>query len=175
MNAKRLPKDRALTAHRVDRREFAPAQQEQARGQSAVAANPVAHHRGICLQHKFGCIRLGIHPAAPVDRSRGMKSQHRAAGRADAVVRYHAQHQRAGRQARSVDHDPFARGAHLLEQIEKRADLSALAAQAETDDPATVKEEAAIALVQVERLTDVVQRLLTNSRDPRNASAVALS
>jgi signal transduction histidine kinase len=44
---------------------------------------------------------------------------------------------------------------------------------AETDDPATVKEEAAIALVQVERLTDVVQRLLTNSRDPRNASAVA--
>ncbi|MFC5909423.1 ATP-binding protein [Streptacidiphilus monticola] len=44
---------------------------------------------------------------------------------------------------------------------------------AETDDPATVKEEAAIALTQVERLTDVVQRLLTNSRDSRNASAVA--
>ena len=44
---------------------------------------------------------------------------------------------------------------------------------AETDDPETVKEEAAIALVQVERLTDVVQRLLTNSRDQRNASAVA--
>ena len=43
---------------------------------------------------------------------------------------------------------------------------------AETDDPATVKEEAAIALVQVERLTDVVQRLLTNSREARNASAV---
>jgi signal transduction histidine kinase len=43
---------------------------------------------------------------------------------------------------------------------------------AETDDPETVKEEAAIALVQVERLTDVVQRLLTNSRDQRNASAV---
>jgi signal transduction histidine kinase len=43
----------------------------------------------------------------------------------------------------------------------------------ETEDLDTVKEEAAIALVQVERLTDVVQRLLTNSRDPRNASAVA--
>jgi signal transduction histidine kinase len=34
----------------------------------------------------------------------------------------------------------------------------------ETDDPATVKEEAAIALAQVERLTDVVQRLLTSTR-----------
>jgi signal transduction histidine kinase len=44
---------------------------------------------------------------------------------------------------------------------------------AETDDLDTVREEAAIALVQVERLTDVVQRLLTNSRDQRNASAVA--
>jgi signal transduction histidine kinase len=35
-----------------------------------------------------------------------------------------------------------------------------------------VKEEATIALGQVERLTDVVQRLLTNSRDPRSGSAV---
>ena len=42
----------------------------------------------------------------------------------------------------------------------------------ETDDLDTVKEEAAIALTQVERLTDVVQRLLTNSREARNASAV---
>ncbi|MER7107797.1 ATP-binding protein [Streptomyces sp. NPDC000229] len=44
---------------------------------------------------------------------------------------------------------------------------------AETDDPATVNEEAHIALTQVERLTDVVQRLLTNSRDPRTGSAIA--
>ncbi|MEV3990227.1 ATP-binding protein [Streptomyces sp. NPDC049837] len=43
----------------------------------------------------------------------------------------------------------------------------------ETDDLATVKEEAHIALTQVERLTDVVQRLLTNSRDPRTGSAIA--
>ncbi|MFF8291170.1 ATP-binding protein [Streptomyces sp. NPDC016309] len=43
----------------------------------------------------------------------------------------------------------------------------------ETDDPSTVKEEAHIALTQVERLTDVVQRLLTNARDPRSGSAVA--
>jgi signal transduction histidine kinase len=42
---------------------------------------------------------------------------------------------------------------------------------AETDNLTTVREEAAIALGQVERLTDVVQRLLTNSRDQRKSSA----
>ena len=57
-----------------------------------------------------------------------------------------------------------------------RTPLTALSMRLEeiivTEDPATVKEEAAIALVQVERLTDVVQRLLTNQRDPRSGSAV---
>ncbi|MEV6959210.1 ATP-binding protein [Streptomyces sp. NPDC051207] len=57
-----------------------------------------------------------------------------------------------------------------------RTPLTALSMRLEeitlTDDPATVKEEATIALAQVERLTDVVQRLLTNSRDPRTGSAV---
>ncbi|AQA12280.1 HAMP domain-containing histidine kinase [Streptomyces samsunensis] len=58
-----------------------------------------------------------------------------------------------------------------------RTPLTALSMRLEeitlTDDPETVKEEATIALGQVERLTDVVQRLLTNSRDPRSGSAVA--
>ncbi|EKX67711.1 HAMP domain-containing histidine kinase [Streptomyces ipomoeae] len=58
-----------------------------------------------------------------------------------------------------------------------RTPLTALSMRLEeitlTDDLATVKEEAHIALAQVERLTDVVERLLTNSRDPRNGSAVA--
>ena len=58
-----------------------------------------------------------------------------------------------------------------------RTPLTALSMRLEeitaTDDPDTVKEEATIALGQVERLTDVVQRLLTNSRDPRTGSAVA--
>ncbi|MHC0433121.1 ATP-binding protein [Streptomyces sp. O3] len=57
-----------------------------------------------------------------------------------------------------------------------RTPLTALSMRLEeitlTDDPETVKEEATIALAQVERLTDVVQRLLTNSRDPRTGSAV---
>ncbi|GAA2916628.1 hypothetical protein GCM10020221_10720 [Streptomyces thioluteus] len=57
-----------------------------------------------------------------------------------------------------------------------RTPLTALSMRLEeitlTDDPDTVKEEATIALTQVERLTDVVQRLLTNSRDPKSGSAV---
>ena len=39
-------------------------------------------------------------------------------------------------------------------------------------EPETVKEEAAVALAQVERLTDVVERLLTHSRDRRSDSAI---
>jgi signal transduction histidine kinase len=58
-----------------------------------------------------------------------------------------------------------------------RTPLTALSMRLEeiiaTDETETVKEEAAIALGQVERLTDVVQRLLTNSRDPKTGSAVA--
>lgn len=58
-----------------------------------------------------------------------------------------------------------------------RTPLTALSMRLEeitlTDDPDTVKEEAAIALTQVERLTNVVERLLTNSRDPRTGSAVS--
>ncbi|MCH0564362.1 MULTISPECIES: ATP-binding protein [unclassified Streptomyces] len=57
-----------------------------------------------------------------------------------------------------------------------RTPLTALSMRLEeitlTDDPDTVKDEANVALGQVERLTDVVERLLTNSRDPRNGSAV---
>ncbi|MGP4010356.1 ATP-binding protein [Streptomyces sp. 4N124] len=57
-----------------------------------------------------------------------------------------------------------------------RTPLTALSMRLEeitlTDDPDTVKEEATIAIAQVERLTDVVERLLTNARDPRTGSAV---
>ncbi|MFF2654727.1 ATP-binding protein [Streptomyces sp. NPDC058045] len=57
-----------------------------------------------------------------------------------------------------------------------RTPLTALSMRLEeitvTEDLDTVREEATIALTQVERLTDVVERLLTNSRDPRTGSAV---
>ncbi|GGU10002.1 ATP-binding protein [Streptomyces lateritius] len=58
-----------------------------------------------------------------------------------------------------------------------RTPLTALSMRLEevavAGDLATVREEATIALTQVERLTDVVERLLTNSRDPRTGSAIA--
>ncbi|MEU6253397.1 ATP-binding protein [Streptomyces sp. NPDC047043] len=58
-----------------------------------------------------------------------------------------------------------------------RTPLTALSMRLEeitlTDDPDQVKEEANVALTQVERLTDVVERLLTNARDPRTGSAVS--
>ncbi|WP_433340862.1 ATP-binding protein [Streptomyces sp. CA-253872] len=57
-----------------------------------------------------------------------------------------------------------------------RTPLTALSMRLEeitlTEDIDTVQEEANIAINQVERLTAVVERLLTNSRDPRNGSAV---
>ncbi len=57
-----------------------------------------------------------------------------------------------------------------------RTPLTALSMRLEeitlTDDLDTVKEEATVALTQVERLTDVVERLLTNARDPHTGSAV---
>jgi len=58
-----------------------------------------------------------------------------------------------------------------------RTPLTALSMRLEeivatADDHEAVKEEATIALGQVERLTDVVQRLLTNARDPRSGSAI---
>ncbi|MFD9126156.1 ATP-binding protein, partial [Kitasatospora sp. NPDC059571] len=59
-----------------------------------------------------------------------------------------------------------------------RTPLTALSMRLEeitalAEEPDTVKEEASIALQQVERLTDVVQRLLTNQRDPTSPTAVA--
>ncbi|UED85972.1 ATP-binding protein [Streptomyces profundus] len=57
-----------------------------------------------------------------------------------------------------------------------RTPLTALSMRLEeivaTEDREIVKEEATVALAQVERLTDVVQRLLTNSRDARLGSAI---
>ncbi len=59
-----------------------------------------------------------------------------------------------------------------LEEIVTAADAADAAPTTDKTATATIREEAMIGLAQVERLTDVVQRLLTNSRDPRSGSAV---
>jgi signal transduction histidine kinase len=60
-----------------------------------------------------------------------------------------------------------------------RTPLTALSMRLEeiavTDDPVVVKEEAAIALAQLERLVGVVDQLLANARESRSAAAVPTS
>ena len=69
---------------RIDRREFAPAQQQQPRRQSAAAADPVPHRRGIGLQHRW---RLPArHRSGRAGRSsarRGIRAPRAASRRCD--------------------------------------------------------------------------------------------
>ncbi|MEU4686122.1 ATP-binding protein [Streptomyces xinghaiensis] len=109
--------------------------------------------------------RLGSGDPRPRHRRYGVPELDRVADVLDASA------ERIGRML-TAERRLAADASHQL-----RTPLTALSMRLEeisgTDDPETVKEEAAIALGQVERLTDVVQRLLTNSRDPRTGSAVS--
>ncbi|MFE6285969.1 ATP-binding protein [Streptomyces sp. NPDC057877] len=108
--------------------------------------------------------RLGSGDPRPRHRRYGVPELDRVADVLDASA------ERIGRML-TAERRLAADASHQL-----RTPLTALSMRLEeitlTDDPDTVKEEATIALAQVERLTDVVQRLLTNSRDPRTGSAV---
>ncbi|MEU2059907.1 ATP-binding protein [Streptomyces sp. NPDC013455] len=108
--------------------------------------------------------RLGSGDPRPRHRRYGVPELDRVADVLDASA------ERIGRML-TAERRLAADASHQL-----RTPLTALSMRLEeitlTDDPETVKEEATIALTQVERLTDVVQRLLTNSRDPRTGSAV---
>ncbi|MEV6313982.1 ATP-binding protein [Streptomyces sp. NPDC051776] len=108
--------------------------------------------------------RLGSGDPRPRHRRYGVPELDRVADVLDASA------ERIGRML-TAERRLAADASHQL-----RTPLTALTMRLEeitaTDDPATVKDEASIALGQVERLTDVVQRLLTNSRDPHSGSAV---
>ncbi|MEV6649425.1 ATP-binding protein [Streptomyces sp. NPDC051219] len=109
--------------------------------------------------------RLGSGDPRPRHRRYGVPELDRVADVLDASA------ERIGRML-TAERRLAADASHQL-----RTPLTALSMRLEeitvTEDLDTVKEEASIALAQVERLTDVVQRLLTNSRDPRTGSAVA--
>ncbi|MER7398170.1 ATP-binding protein [Streptomyces sp. NPDC000151] len=109
--------------------------------------------------------RLGSGDPRPRHRRYGVHELDRVADVLDASA------ERIGRML-TAERRLAADASHQL-----RTPLTALSMRLEeitlTDDPETVKEEATIALGQVDRLSDVVQRLLTNSRDPRSGSAVA--
>lgn len=114
--------------------------------------------------------RLGSGDPRPRHRRYGVPELDRVAdvldGSADRIGRMLTAERRLAADASHQLRTPLTALSMRLEEI---------IATADTEDPgdlATVKEEATIALAQVERLTDVVQRLLTNSRDPRSGSAV---
>ena len=114
--------------------------------------------------------RLGSGDPRPRHRRYGVPELDRVAdvldGSADRIGRMLTAERRLAADASHQLRTPLTALSMRLEEI---------IATADTDDPedqAMVKEEATIALAQVERLTDVVQRLLTNSRDPRSGSAV---
>ncbi|QES48576.1 two-component sensor histidine kinase [Streptomyces venezuelae] len=108
--------------------------------------------------------RLGSGDPRPRHRRYGVPELDRVADVLD------ASNERIGRML-TAERRLAADASHQL-----RTPLTALSMRLEeitvTEDLATVREEASIALTQVERLTDVVERLLTNSRDPRTGSAV---
>ncbi|RKN37382.1 sensor histidine kinase [Streptomyces hoynatensis] len=109
--------------------------------------------------------RLGSGDTRPRHRRYGVPELDRVADVLDASA------ERIGRML-TAERRLAADASHQL-----RTPLTALSMRLEeiiaTEDRDTVQEEATIALAQVERLTDVVQRLLTNSRDPRLGSAVS--
>ncbi|MFI9331596.1 ATP-binding protein [Kitasatospora sp. NPDC052868] len=110
--------------------------------------------------------RLGSGDPRPRDRRYGVPELDRVAEvldvSAERIARMLTAERRLAADASHQLRTPLTALSMRLEEI------TALA-----EDPETVKEEATIALQQVERLTDVVQRLLTNQRDPRSPTAVA--
>lgn len=115
--------------------------------------------------------RLGSGDPRPRQRRYGVPELDRVAdvldGSADRIGRMLTAERRLAADASHQLRTPLTALSMRLEEI---------IAIADSDDPearAVITEEATIALSQAERLTDVVQRLLTNSRDPRSGSAVS--
>ncbi|OEU97459.1 histidine kinase [Streptomyces qinglanensis] len=115
--------------------------------------------------------RLGSGDPRPRHRRYGVPELDRVAdvldGSADRIGRMLTAERRLAADASHQLRTPLTALSMRLEEIITMAEGD------EPEDRAVVKEEATIALAQVERLTDVVQRLLTNSRDPRTGSAVS--
>ncbi|MCC9310953.1 two-component sensor histidine kinase [Kitasatospora sp. RB6PN24] len=108
--------------------------------------------------------RLGSGDPRPRDRRYGVPELDRVAevldGSAERIGRMLTAERRLAADASHQLRTPLTALSMRLEEI------TTLAHQ-----PETVREEATIALQQVERLTDVVQRLLTNQRDTHGPSA----
>jgi signal transduction histidine kinase len=134
------------------------------------AAAGIAYLQARRIARPFGELastaeRLGAGDQRPRHRRYGVAELDRIAEvidhSSDRVSRIMAKERRLAADASHQLRTPLTALSMRLEEISEAADME------------TVKEEAAIALTQVERLTDVVQRLLTDSGDSRTESAGA--
>ena len=134
------------------------------------AAAGVAYLQARRISRPFGELastaeRLGAGDQRPRHRRYGIAELDRIAEvidhSSDRVSRIMAKERRLAADASHQLRTPLTALSMRLEEISEAADME------------TVKEEAAIALTQVERLTDVVQRLLTDSGEARADSAGA--
>jgi signal transduction histidine kinase len=134
------------------------------------AAAGVAYLQARRISRPFGELastaeRLGAGDQRPRHRRYGIAELDRIAEvidhSSDRVSRIQAKERRLAADASHQLRTPLTALSMRLEEISAAADM------------ATVKEEAEIALTQVERLTDVVQRLLTDSGEARADSAGA--
>jgi signal transduction histidine kinase len=134
------------------------------------AAAGIAYLQARRIARPFGELastaeRLGAGDQRPRHRRYGVAELDRIAEvidhSSDRVSRIMAKERRLAADASHQLRTPLTALSMRLEEISEAADME------------TVKEEAAIALTQVERLTDVVQRLLTDSGDSRSDSAGA--
>ena len=132
------------------------------------AAAGVAYLQARRISRPFGELastaeRLGAGDQRPRHRRYGIAELDRIAEvidhSSDRVSRIQAKERRLAADASHQLRTPLTALSMRLEEISEAGEM------------ATVKEEAAIALTQVERLTDVVQRLLTDSGDTRADSA----
>ncbi|GAA2414570.1 two-component system sensor histidine kinase DraK [Streptomyces glaucosporus] len=120
--------------------------------------------------------RLGSGDPRPRHRRYGVPELDRVADVLDAsaerIARMLTAERRLAADASHQLRTPLTALSMRLEEIVSAADAADAVPTADHAAVATIREEAMIGLAQVERLTDVVQRLLTNSRDPRSGSAV---
>jgi signal transduction histidine kinase len=132
------------------------------------AAAGVAYLQARRISRPFGELastaeRLGAGDQRPRHRRYGIAELDRIAEvidhSSDRVSKIQAKERRLAADASHQLRTPLTALSMRLEEISAAADME------------TVKEEAEIALTQVERLTDVVQRLLTDSGDTRADSA----